>query len=69
MAEFRESMVYVSVPESQQTVFDQLGKIEGLKKIMEQVFSRVMVDPKLSVLYAGKDVAVLEKKYTYFIAG
>ena len=51
-----------------QTFFDKLGGIEGLTKVVTAVFKAIEGDLELKKFYQGKDIEVVIKKYTYYIA-
>ena len=51
------------------SLYERIGKIEGLTKIMGTVFSYVKEDEAIANFYREKDLAVMQKRYAYFIAG
>jgi hypothetical protein len=53
----------------EKSLYERMGKIEGLCKIMTSVFTLIMSDDVLSNFYKDKNSDVVSKRYAYYIAG
>ena len=53
----------------EKSLYERMGKIEGLCKIMATVFNKIKEDEVLSKFYKDKDFGVMSKRYSYYIAG
>lgn len=53
----------------EKSLYERIGKIEGLTKIMTTVFSYIKKDETLFKFYKEKDLGVITRRYAYYIAG
>lgn len=53
----------------EKSLYERMGKIEGLSKIMQSVFKSIKQDEELFKFYKDKDLGVVQKRYAYYIAG
>jgi truncated hemoglobin YjbI len=52
-----------------QSLYERIGKIEGIIKLMATVFNYIKQDEGLFKFYKDKEISVIQKKYAYYIAG